>query len=99
MITCGRDNSISVYDLATNKATRVKVADNITSLVTLNDSLGVLTVDEACMVMVYDTTDLSVTKTIGFLKGAISCATGPMGVAIGCQDQIVIIDNDSETKL
>ena len=58
MITCGRDNSISVYDLATNKATRVKVPDNITSLVTLNDSLGVLAVDEACMVTVYDTTDL-----------------------------------------
>ena len=86
MITCGRDNSISVYDLATNKATRVKVANNITSLVTLNDSLGVLTVDEACKVMVYDTTDLSETKTIGFLKGAISCATGPRGIVIGCQD-------------
>lgn len=61
MITCGRDNSISVYDFATNKATRVKVVDNIVSLVTLADSLRVLTIDENAMVSIYDTTELQVT--------------------------------------
>lgn len=61
MITCGRDSSISVYDFATNKATRVKVVDNIVSLVTLADSLRVLTIDENAMISIYDTTELQVT--------------------------------------
>ncbi len=58
MVTCGRDNSISVYDFATNKATRVKVVENIISIVTLADSLRVLAIDEASKVTIYDTTEL-----------------------------------------